>query len=312
MEARSQIRAALVGAAAIIRLDEIALWLELKRRGRPFGLVIGIHETPASHEIQFRNQLAWVAEKFSIVDLPRFAELWLQPSQPGNSKKPPVLFTFDDGRESNYTVAAPLLESFGGRGVFFVVPSFAECSGEEARRFYYSRVNPGGTANYATAGDWKPMNPGQIAELAARGHTIGNHTLSHARLRGLSREELESEIGNSARKIGSWTGKPVEAFAWTFGWNEVDPDAWEVIRRYHRFCFAPCSGIVDSRIDTPLLIWRREVEVRYSSKEVRFQFSGIGDLAWEMRRRRLRSVLRKSSTGQNSLSPKPNSSTHEA
>ena len=136
------------------------------------------------------------------------------------------------------------------------------------------------------------MNPPQIAELAARGHAIGNHTLSHERLVGLSPEKLEREIGDSARLIGSWTAKPVDAFAWTFGWDAADADAWKVIRRYHRFCFAPCPGAIDAGRDTPSLMWRREIEVKYSAAEYRFLYSGLVDLWWSTRRGRLRQMLK--------------------
>jgi peptidoglycan/xylan/chitin deacetylase (PgdA/CDA1 family) len=297
MNLRTQARALFINAAMIARLDELAFLISSKTRGRQFGVVIGVHETPASYERQFRDQLAWVAERFSIVDLPRFAELWSESSESHNKGKPPILFTFDDGRESNYTVAAPLLESYGGRGVFFVGPSFADCSEEDARIFYSSRINPGANADFETTDDWKPMTPRQIADLASRGHSVGNHTLSHPRLQGLSTHDLEREIGDSARKISAWTGRPVDAFAWTFGWDAIDPSAWEVIRRYHRFCFAPCPGLIDSRFDVPSLIWRREVEVRYSSEEFRFQYSGIVDLIWAFRRRRLRKLLRNPTIG---------------
>src|SRR6202011_2447516 len=143
----------------------------------------------------------WASQYFTITSLESFARLWEQHPESEDSVKPLVLFTFDDGRESNYTVAAPLLESFGGRGVFFVVPAFAECAADEALAFYRSRINPNSRPGDEKWEDWKPMNPAQIGELAARGHAVGNHTLTHQRLAGLSPEALEREIGDSARKL---------------------------------------------------------------------------------------------------------------
>jgi peptidoglycan/xylan/chitin deacetylase (PgdA/CDA1 family) len=141
------------------------------------------------------------------------------------------------------------------------------------------------------------MSPAQIGELATRGHAIGNHTLTHQPLAGLSPATLEREIGDSARKLASWTKNPVDAFAWTFGWNAIDANAWRVIHRHHRFCFAPCAGVVDSRYDSPALLWRREIEVKYSAAEYRFLYSGLVDLWWSTRRSRLRKMLRGSPTG---------------
>ncbi len=296
MNIRSQARSLLIQAATLARMDELAFRIQ-KRNGRSRALVVGMHETPASFAAQFRKQLEWVSQHFTITGLEGFARLWEERSESYTNPKCPVLFTFDDGRESNYTVAAPLLESFGGRGVFFVVPAFAECAAGEALAFYRSRINPNSRPGDERWEDWKPMSPGQIGELAARGHAIGNHTLTHQRLTGLSPEALEHEIGDSARKLTSWTGRPVDAFAWTFGWNAVDANAWEVIRRHHRFCFAPCAGTIDSRYDTPDLLWRREIEVKYSAAEYRFLYSGLVDPWWSTRRSRLRRMLRVSLPG---------------
>jgi peptidoglycan/xylan/chitin deacetylase (PgdA/CDA1 family) len=277
--------------ASMFGADALALRRQ-NRNGRQRGLVIGAHETPPAMEAQFRTQLEWVAQHFTITRLEDFARIWEKPFGYEAGRKPPILFTFDDGRESNYGVAARLLESFGGRGVFFVVPAFAECAADEALNFYRSRINPDSRPGDETWEDWRPMSRGQIAELAARGHAIGNHTFTHERLVGLSHEKLEREIGDSARKLGEWTGSPIAAFAWTFGWDAIDANAWDVIQRHHRFCFAPCAGVVDGFEDSPRLIWRREVEVKYSAAEYRFHYSGLGDPWWRARRKRLREMLR--------------------
>ena len=280
----------MIHAAALARADELAFRIQ-KLSGRRRGLIVGVHETPDSLAAQFREQLEWASQHFTITSLEGFAKLWGQPLASEDSSKPPLLFTFDDGRESNYTVAAPLLESLGGRGVFFVVPAFAECAADEALAFYRSRINPDSRPGDEKWEDWKPMSPGQIGELAARGHAIGSHTLTHQRLVGLSPDRLEQEIGDSARKLASWTKKPVDAFAWTFGWDAVDANAWKAIQRHHRFCFAPCAGTIDSRDDSPALLWRREIEVKYSAAEYRFLYSGLVDPWWSSRRRRLRRLL---------------------
>jgi len=288
MNIRSQARDCLIQAAAVVRADELAFRVHNRRR-LPQGLIVGMHETPVALEAQFRAQLEWVSRHFTITSLETFAGLWK--GSPGSNSKPPILFTFDDGRESNYTVAAPMLESFGGRGVFFIVPSFAECPADAALEFYQTKINLNSRPGDEQWEDWKPMSPRQIGELADRGHAIGNHTLTHRRLVSLSPEELEREIGDSARKLASWTRKPVEAFAWTFGWDGIDANAWEVVKRYHRFCFSPCAGAIDRARESPNLLWRREVEVKYSPAEYRFFYSGLVDPWWSGRRKRLRNML---------------------
>jgi peptidoglycan/xylan/chitin deacetylase (PgdA/CDA1 family) len=293
MNFRSQLRTRLIQSTTFSHLDALAFRLQ-KLRHRPQAIVVAMHETPVSLQARFRQQLEWASQRFTITSLEGLAELWTQQQrrqfQP--TDKPLLLFTFDDGRESNYQVAAPLLESFGGRGVFFVVPEFAECSEPAvALSFYRTHINPDSSSGAGPEQDWKPMSPTQIADLASRGHAIGNHTLTHARLRNLSIERLEKEIGDSARKLAAWANHSIDAFAWTFEWDAIDANAWQVIRRYHRFCFSPCAGAIDHRFDQTSLLWRREVEVRYSSAELRFAYSGLVDLWWRSRRKRLQQML---------------------
>jgi peptidoglycan/xylan/chitin deacetylase (PgdA/CDA1 family) len=293
MNLRSQARAFLMQAASLAGADSAAFRIQ-KRKSRMQGLVVAVHETPAWLEAPFRAQLEFAAQHFTIASLDDFAKLWERPEPPAGAK-PLLLFTFDDGRESNYAVAAPLLESFGGRGVFFVVPAFAErAATEQALSFYRTRMNPDSKPGDESSEDWKPMNPAQIADLARRGHAIGNHTLTHQRLVGLSPETLEREIGDSARQLASWTKKPVDAFAWTFGWDAIDANAWKIIQQYHRFCFSPCAGGINTRHDHPSLLWRREIEARYSVAEYRFCYSGLVDLWWRNRRAHLRNMVRSS------------------
>jgi peptidoglycan/xylan/chitin deacetylase (PgdA/CDA1 family) len=260
------------------------------------ALVVAMHETPPSLAANFRAQLEWASQHFRIGSLEDLSGLWAHRTEVKSASKPLLLFTFDDGRESNYTVAAPLLESFGGRGLFFIAPDFAQSSGSpHSFIFYRTKINPefdsSSKSELCASHDWKPMSPSQIADLAARGHAIGNHTATHRRLLNLAPADLEVEIGESARQLTAWTGKPVDAFAWTFGWNSIDRNAWEVARRYHRFCFSPCAGVIDARCDQPSLLWRREIEARYSAPEYRFAYSGIVDLWWAGRRRSLRNLL---------------------
>ncbi len=292
MSFRSQLRTVLIRAASLLGADEVALRLQNRCA---HGVVVAIHETPSVLEDRFREQIEWVSRHFTICTLNGFIEQFRNP-QPRAELKPPLLFTFDDGRESNYQVAAPLLESFGVRGLFFIVPAFAECSSREAFDFYRSRINPGAPLTDEKVKDWKPMTPAQVAELAARGHAIGNHTLTHARLAGLPPEELEQEIADGARKLALWINQPVESFAWTFGWDAIDASALKVIHRHHRYCFAPCAGTIDARCGPPGLLWRREIEVNYAPAEYRFLYSGLADLWWSTRRRRLRKMLQVSNS----------------
>ncbi len=299
MSSKTVLRSALIRTAAALRVDELALRLRrwLVRWGQsPSMLVIEMHETPERDEHLFRQQLEWAARHFTLVDLPTFARLWQEYRTNPRAlmkikSKPPLLFTFDDGRLNNYTVAAPVLESFGTRGVFFVVPQFVHCNPQEARQFYYSRIDTRQQPPDLPEEETRSMTPQQIADLSRRGHAVGNHTYSHVNLATLPESQLHHEIVDSAALIASWTGQTVDAFAWTFSWDSITPAAWKLIQQHHRFCFAPCPGSVDCRADSPSLIWRTEVEVVYPPSDFRFMYAGLADPLWRSKRERLRNTM---------------------
>jgi peptidoglycan/xylan/chitin deacetylase (PgdA/CDA1 family) len=287
------LRTSMIQMAASLHLDEVMLRRLRQRalRSGPLVLVVEMHETLQRDAAQLQRQLEWVAERFTLISPQIFFGLWDRTRTLPNWSKPAVLLTLDDGRESNYTVAAPMLESMGTRALFFVVPEFIGLKAREARDFYYSRIDVRGLAHSESMEQWTPMNADQLADLTRRGHSIGNHTLSHASLANLSPPDLERQIGASAAKISSWTHKKVEAFAWPYSWNAMSREAWDLIRKIHRFCFSPCPGTTDCSSDSPHLIWRTEIEAYYSDPEYRFMYAGLVNPIWAGRRRRLTAML---------------------
>lgn len=79
-----------------------------------------------------------------------------------------VVFTFDDGGESFLTKAAPLLERYGFKGVFFISTKYI------------------GTQGFLTKE--------QVKELAERGHVVGSHSHTHPEIfTKLTKEEIHEE-----------------------------------------------------------------------------------------------------------------------
>jgi peptidoglycan/xylan/chitin deacetylase (PgdA/CDA1 family) len=96
--------------------------------------------------------------------------------------RPMVTFCFDDGKASDYEKAFPYLQRKGIRATYF------QCT---------SRI---GQAGYCTSA--------QLAEMAAAGHEIGSHTVTHANLATLTEEQMIAELKNSKLAIQTITGYP--------------------------------------------------------------------------------------------------------
>jgi hypothetical protein len=123
-----------------------------------------MHETLQENASQLQRQLEWVAERFTLISPDTFFGLWDRTHTPPKWAKPAVLFTFDDGRASNYAVVAPMLGIHGNSWiVFFVVPEFigANRGGMHVtstiRGSIYAGARPLTRPNNGT-----PMNPEQL------------------------------------------------------------------------------------------------------------------------------------------------------
>jgi peptidoglycan/xylan/chitin deacetylase (PgdA/CDA1 family) len=149
----------------------------------------------------FREQAAWLARhplRFPVLPI-RDA---LSRSNAGSGTS--VLITFDDGYRDNSDVAAPILEEFGHRAVFFVSTAFIDGDRSIVESFRnYSRL--------------PNMTWDQVAGLAERGHEIGLHGHGHSNYALLSLAEAEEDLERSMELVRSRTGYVPVSFAYPFG-----------------------------------------------------------------------------------------------
>src|SRR5688572_20258172 len=71
----------------------------------------------------------------------------------------PMLITFDDGHEDNYTAAFPIMQKYGFTGILYIVGNYIGIDGY--------------------------LNVDQIKEMSTAGWEIGSHSMSHSDLTAL-------------------------------------------------------------------------------------------------------------------------------
>lgn len=104
----------------------------------------------------------------------------------------PVMLTFDDSRAEHAAIAAPVLEKYGFRGVFFIMT------------ITYNKKNY--------------MSKSQITDLAKAGHTVGLHTWDHVMVtKYKDSADWKTEIVKPKAILEQITGQPVEYFAYPYG-----------------------------------------------------------------------------------------------
>lgn len=136
----------------------------------------------------FIRQLEWLQENgYETVTLSRVYDYMYKGT---DLPKKPVVFTFDDGRLSQWE-AVQEMNKRGMKGVFFVMGSGTELSDE------------------------------RLKEIAAQGHEIGAHGMDHEDMKTVSGEDLYEEIVEARERLEKRLGVSIRFLAWPFGsYNE--------------------------------------------------------------------------------------------
>lgn len=115
----------------------------------------------------------------------------------------PVMLTFDDADDDQYTVALPVLRRLHFKATFFVMTVVLG--------------NPG------------YMTKAQVRRLDAAGMTIGGHTWDHHRVDQYAGDDWRVQIDEPTRELQRIVGHPIRYFAYPYGaWS---PAAFAHLRR---------------------------------------------------------------------------------
>jgi len=106
----------------------------------------------------------------------------------------PIMLTFDDTDEEQFSVAWQEMKKYGFKGVFFVMT--------------VSINRP------------RYMTTAQLKELSDNGNAVESHTWDHHMVTKYQGEDWEKQLIKPKKKIEEITGKPATYFAYPFGlWN---------------------------------------------------------------------------------------------
>jgi peptidoglycan/xylan/chitin deacetylase (PgdA/CDA1 family) len=174
----------------------------------------------------FARQMDWLAHaRVRVVSLSEVVA-WLVDGR--ELPVPAVALTFDDGLESVYRHAWPILSAHGFPATVFVVTG------------YCGRDN--GWSGQPAAAPREPMLAwSQVAELARGGVEIASHTADHPRLDLLPAEEVAFQLAESQRAIAERLGQAPALFAYPYGRHTAA--VREIAGRYYRGAFTARPGL---------------------------------------------------------------------
>ena len=115
-----------------------------------------------------------------------------------------VVITFDDGYESDYLYALPILEKYNAKATFFVI---------------YSQI---GKEDHITAAHLKELSQSSCVEIGSHSGQLHNKTKEELQQIFYSgnTEEIVKDFKESAANLEKLTGKPVRTLSYPNGiWN---------------------------------------------------------------------------------------------
>jgi peptidoglycan/xylan/chitin deacetylase (PgdA/CDA1 family) len=170
-----------------------------------------------------------------------------------------VAITFDDGSETDFICAAPILREFGFGATFYITAGFV------GKRGY--------------------LNSTQLRELCALGFEIGCHSMTHAYLTDLDHKGVHREVAEAKSQLEQIIGHPVEHFSCPGGRNNQRVS--EIARRAGYRTLATSHIQSNSALSNPYALGR--VAVMRATSLVSFEDLCSGRGLW---RRRLLTQLR--------------------
>jgi len=183
--------------------------------------------------------------------------------------------TFDDGYQSVYTQAFPILQRYGFSATVFLTV------GEQGKRTLVERLP---SMEGRTMLSWR-----EITDMHQAGITFGAHTLTHPDLTRLPLERVTAEICNSKDVIEDVLGTDVACFAYPYG--RYDAARRTLVSRHFTCACSDKLGLIESASD---LYAMDRVDAYYINSEKLFDVMLSRLFPWYIRARSVPRQIRRS------------------
>ncbi len=178
--------------ALLLVIFLVAIWLAYPAAGVPILAYHMVSDEPEVYSVNqgdFETQMRYLAEQgYAAISL---AELFDAAAGKAALPARPVIITFDDGYEDNYSSALPIMEKYGMKATVFVI------AGSVGQPGYLS---------------WQ-----QIQDMHNRHTEIGSHTMTHVALNELTPPDLIREVVESKTLLEENLHVPVDFLAYPYG-----------------------------------------------------------------------------------------------
>jgi peptidoglycan/xylan/chitin deacetylase (PgdA/CDA1 family) len=224
----------------------------------------------------FSMTIKMIAEKgLRTIPLSRIPEYL---SKDASFPEDTLAITFDDGYESTYKIAFPVLKKYGMTATVFLI------TGDQAKK--------GNNEILPTFGGRNMLTWVQILEMQKAGLEFGSHSITHPDLTRLPLELVDREIGESRDILESTLENEVYAFAYPYGYHT--PRIREIVKNYYTIACTGRLGAV-KKSSVPLALERVDMYYFRTAEQSNILLSRFFPLYIQLRNvpRQIKSILRR-------------------
>jgi len=247
----------------VSRIGLVWLYRNFIQMRRPLVRVLTFHDV--QDEAWFRECINTIADMYHVISPEDFLSGTFERNEIN------VLITFDDGYTSWVEKCLPILSARNIHALFFINSGLIDVASDAKKQKQY-------VTERLLLSSRDTLSWSGVAELMHAGHTIGGHTVTHARLSELHKSMQKVEIEHDKASIEAKIGTILTMFAYPFGQKKDYTEHTEALIHDAGYTYAFTTEGVFAHMKNPFAISRICIEETLSKKTLKLWIEGGYDI----------------------------------
>ena len=243
--------------------------------------IVNLHHIPEIYFKKLKKNILLLSKDFDILDPSSFFDIVIK-KRP--IQRDSILFTFDDGYNSQLNFAKQVLDTFNIKAIFFIVPNFAKIKDKNVSFSFLQNNIKYKLYNKRPDISLSNMKWDDIKYLHQKGHVIGAHSLNHLNLTKIeNQKKLEEEILSDRDAISIKIGSnKIINFAYPFGdIKSINSDVFKIISKHFVNIFSGVRGNNLNNQNKNFIFRRDAIEADFSIDLIKMFLSGFSDFYYK-------------------------------
>lgn len=243
--------------------------------------IVNLHHIPEIYFKKLKKNILLLSKDFDILDPASFFDIVIKKRA---IQRDSILFTFDDGYNSQLNFAKQVLDTYNIKAIFFIVPNFAKIKdNNESFSFLQNNIKYK-LYNKRPDISLSNMKWDDIKYLHQKGHVIGAHSLNHLNLTKIeNQKKLEEEILSDRDAISIKIGSnKIINFAYPFGdIKSINSDVFKIISKHFVNIFSGVRGNNLNNQNKNFIFRRDAIEADFNIDLIKMFLSGFSDFYYK-------------------------------